>query len=1180
MLHKRIFFTAIALIVSVSSIVQCLYAHDVSFPLPSDKINEYPFNMVGKVSSGRKIGSGVAISQKVVLSAAHSFFNYKTLDWQTGLFQWNLRHSPSNQSYDISARSYQYFSEYAEAKKKFTNGERFSSEEELNRDVITLIFYEDVADGGHARWGRSRITDNSDKMIVGYPDLDYSGFDPRRQTMHTTSIEGSSAVFYIFGNTNRLTDRLNNTIRTYETYDLSTGPGNSGGPVYGLITLADGTVDWDVIGIQVAGVNGYSAVALAIDGAVYDLIKAAESTSDSTSPDDHGDARATATAVELNRPISGDLETQWDIDYFRFEINSAGTITAFTSGDTDTLGTLQNDSGNLQNNSGNVVATNDDSGSRRNFLITRDLNPGTYYIAVSNFLNKATGPYSFRVDFSETAKLPDLVVDFVGADRKSVAAGEKIRVDFDRSNQGDKDSGEFVHGLYLSKDEIITTLDKQLIHFTSASMSAGASEESYFELTIPENTIPGIYYLGYILDFNVQIAESNKTNNTGYAEITVVGPISDSTSPDDHGDTRDTATTIKLGRYISGHIETREDLDYFRFELNSAGTITAFTTGAINTAGILKGDTSRGPELSSIDGGLGDNFLITWVLDPGTYTVLVYPYAYRDTGHYYLHVDFTETIKLPDLAVDSVGADRESVVAGELLRVDYHRSNSGDKDSGSFSHGFYLSKDEIITTSDTQLIYFTSASMSAGASERSYYELIIPDNTIPGIYYLGYILDFNKQIEESDETNNRDYAVITVEDPLSDDDEALVLDRLPDLAVDFVGVDRKSVIAGKTIHVDFDRSNRGGEDTGEFIHGFYLSKDENITIGDTQLVYSKAYSMSAGSSEGSFYELIIPKNTIPGIYYLGYILDSNKQIEEYDETNNTDYAVITVEKFIPYNIRDIVLGGSGMFYSPSIRHPSGNIFDQVLLFGPSIKLKAKPGHITRTSFMDEDEDIVQVEFSGAGTITVTLDPATFLPPALPPRYNQKVEYVTGKPSVVIEGADFSTFFSIFTVGRINATLQELFPEGQVYDAEADVKLVEVINSTGIGGMQLSNTIFSGSTGNVGVIARGVPVAVRLTVGDIDADGDAVPHLLFGEGSFTVPAGNPGLRITGGDLKQTNSASIVVAESESTTPGFETLISQNNIKSDGTPQPTQSIDATFVNENGAAIPVTVEHLTIE
>ncbi len=218
--------------------------------------------------------------------------------------------------------------------------------------------------------------------------------------------------------------------------------------------------------------------------------------------------------------------------------------------------------------------------------------------------------------------------------------------------------------------------------------------------------------------------------------------------------------------------------------------------------------------------------------------------------------------------------------------------------------------------------------------------------------------------------------------------------------------------------------------------------------------------------------------------------------------------------------------------------------------------------------------------SGAGTFTVILDPATFLPPAPPLRYNQAVEYVTGKPSVVIDGADSSTFFSIFTVGSINAVNQALFPEGQVYDAQADVTLVEVINSTGMGGIQLSNTVFSGDTGKVGVDARGVPIAVRLTVGDIDASDDAVPHLLFGEGSFTVPASNPGLRITGGDLAQTNGASIVVAESGSTTREFDTLITQNNFKSDNTPQPTQNINATFVNEEGDEITIAVDEVTIE
>ena len=300
------------------------------------------------------------------------------------------------------------------------------------------------------------------------------------------------------------------------------------------------------------------------------------------------------------------------------------------------------------------------------------------------------------------------------------------------------------------------------------------------------------------------------------------------------------------------------------------------------------------------------------------------------------------------------------------------------------------------------------------------------------------------------------------------------------------------------------------------------------------------------------------------------------QITNAGGTADSETAVVTVAApAVP-----LVLDGSGDIAGEDIQHANGNVFDQILLTGESVQLQAKPGQITRVSFMDENEDIVQVEFSGNGTFTVTLDPATFLPPAIPPRYNQAVEYVTGKPSVVIDGADANTFFSIFTVGTINAFNQALFPEGQVYDAQADVALVEVVNSTGLGGVQLSNAVFSGSTGKVGVDARGVPIAVRLTIGDIDADGDAVPHILFGEGSFTVAAGNPGLRITGGDLLQTNGAAVVVAESGSTTTGFETLITQNNFKSDETPQPTLSIDATFANEDGDAIEVTTEELTIE
>ena len=157
------------------------------------------------------------------------------------------------------------------------------------------------------------------------------------------------------------------------------------------------------------------------------------------------------------------------------------------------------------------------------------------------------------------------------------------------------------------------------------------------------------------------------------------------------------------------------------------------------------------------------------------------------------------------------------------------------------------------------------------------------------------------------------------------------------------------------------------------------------------------------------------------------------QITNAGGTADSETAVVTVAApTVP-----LVLDGSGDIAGENIQHANGNVFDQILLTGESVQLQAKPEQITRVSFMDENEDIVQVEFSGNGTFTVSLDPATFLPPAVPPRYNQTVEYVTGKPSVVIDGADANTFFSILTVGRINAFNQALFPEGQVYDAQAD-----------------------------------------------------------------------------------------------------------------------------------------------
>ena len=271
----------------------------------------------------------------------------------------------------------------------------------------------------------------------------------------------------------------------------------------------------------------------------------------------------------------------------------------------------------------------------------------------------------------------------------------------------------------------------------------------------------------------------------------------------------------------------------------------------------------------------------------------------------------------------------------------------------------------------------------------------------------------------------------------------------------------------------------------------------------------------------------------------------------------------------------VILEGEGDVVGENIQHPNGNVFDQILLTGKSIKVQAKPGQITRVSFLDENEDIVQAEFSGTGDFTITLDPETFQPAALPARYNQDVKYVTGKPSIVVDGADASTYVSLFTVGRLNAVNENLFPEGQEYDAKADVKLVEVTNCSEIGGMLMGNAEFSGKSGKVGVDARNVKVKQRVTFGDIDASGDAVPYLLFDEGAWEEEGeGDPGPMVAGGDLLQTNGAPIVVALPGQKTPSFEGLPTTENFKSDSTYlakiKPEILVTANFATEDGEKI----------
>lgn len=233
---------------------------------------------------------------------------------------------------------------------------------------------------------------------------------------------------------------------------------------------------------------------------------------------------------------------------------------------------------------------------------------------------------------------------------------------------------------------------------------------------------------------------------------------------------------------------------------------------------------------------------------------------------------------------------------------------------------------------------------------------------------------------------------------------------------------------------------------------------------------------------------------------------------------------------------------------------TGNTYDQVLLQGASAAITADPGQITRISYVDLSDDIVQVEFSGAGTLSLVLDNATG--PAAATFYNQAgVSYMRGHARITISGANETTNVSVFTVGSITAVNQALFKGGVTYDGVADLASIFISSANGkFGGVRTANASYFASSGVTGIYAPGVQFVGPVFVGDINAFDAAVPMLVLGSSIDT--------RITGGDLLQSNAQAVTVS-------GLTQLVFSDGTSSHGVLAPATPIKGSLV-QNGITV----------
>ena len=112
----------------------------------------------------------------------------------------------------------------------------------------------------------------------------------------------------------------------------------------------------------------------------------------------------------------------------------------------------------------------------------------------------------------------------------------------------------------------------------------------------------------------------------------------------------------------------------------------------------------------------------------------------------------SDTLK-PDLALTALSYPAGDYSPGVPLEIFYTIENTGGI-SSAFFVAFYLSKDEVITTSD-QLLWTDTYTRGYERMNQTTTSLDrIPASTIPGTYYLGAIVDYQHQTADGNRENN------------------------------------------------------------------------------------------------------------------------------------------------------------------------------------------------------------------------------------------------------------------------------------------------------------------------------------------------------------------------------------------------------------------------------------------
>ncbi|ACB73602.1 putative Ig domain-containing protein [Opitutus terrae] len=236
----------------------------------------------------------------------------------------------------------------------------------------------------------------------------------------------------------------------------------------------------------------------------------------------------------------------------------------------------------------------------------------------------------------------------------------------------------------------------------------------------------------------------------------------------------------------------------------------------------------------------------------------------------------------------------------------------------------------------------------------------------------------------------------------------------------------------------------------------------------------------------------------------------------------------------------------------------GKVYDVVRLTGPTATVSADAGQHVRVRFLDKHGDLVNVDFSGAGTLTIALDPATASSAPIPAAlYNlPSVEFMQGDAALTIVNANETSNLTVFPSGRGTEVDRSFLRSDITYEGWADITRVTIVGRapfpSKFGFLNTAYVRYGATSGITGISAGDVELWGSVPISDVEASGTATPCLMFGT-TMTV-------RIFGGDLAQPNGKPILLRGTSPAILHFNEGFDSNDVM-----LPTQPNRGTFTGQ---------------